>query len=181
MLAQQAGLSAEDIAELEFSKSGKIFRHKTLRINYTTYDLQRRSDVINIRTRPNIMTTAPEDDNAHPYQYGQLIDIFTVPIYYKGDKQMIGNRRQDVQVLWVRWYERDIFHHDGFSCLRLPQLSFTDVDDPAAHGFISPSDVLRAAHIIPAFAHKRVPDPQLLDTHATRFTQHNWNRYYVNM
>ena len=156
MFIQQTGFSEADKMNLEFYKSGKIFRHKTLRINYTTYDLQRRSDIINIWTRPNIMTTSPEDDCTHPYQYGQVIDIFTVPIYYKGDKQMVGNRRQDVQVLWVRWYERDIFHQDGFSCLRLPRLSLADVDDPTAHSFISPADVLRAAHIIPAFAYERM-------------------------
>jgi len=173
----------EDILATDIDKGGKISTHKTLRINYTTYDLQRRSDVVNLRTKPDIMVASPEDDHSHPYQYGRLIDIFTVPIHYKGKKQIKGLKRQEVQVLWVRWFEQDPDHQDGFSHLRIPRLQFVDSDDVAEwHSFISPSDVLRATHTIPAFAYDLMePQPFSENSHALRFLKEDWNYYYVNM
>ena len=173
----------EDIFKVDIDRSGKISTHKTLRINYTTYDLQRHSDVVNLRTRPDIMVAAPKDDHSHPYQYGRLIDIFTVPIHYKGKKQIKGTKRQEVQVLWVRWFEQDPEYEDGFSHLRIPRLQFVNSANVAEwHSFISPSDVLRATHTIPAFAWDLM-DPQPLpeDSHGVRFLKEDWNYYYVNM
>ena len=159
--------------------------HKTLRINYTTYDLQRRSDVINVRTRPDIMVVSPEDDHSHPYRYGRIIDIFTVPIHYKGTRQItVGKfKRQEVQVLWVRWFEHDPSYEDGFSHLCIPCVRFVEPDSATEwHGFISPSDVLHAAHLIPAFAHNLMdPQPCPEGSHAVRFLQDDWNYYYANM
>ena len=88
------------------------------------------------------MVLSEEEDYTHPYQYGRLIDIFTVPVHYKGSKPIVGARRQRLRVLWVRWYERDNDYQDGFSTLHLPQLSFVDDEHPNAHGFIDPTTVL---------------------------------------
>jgi hypothetical protein len=127
------------------------------------------------------MVLSEEEDHSHPYQYGRLIDIFTVPVHYKGSRPIIGARRQRLRVLWVRWYERDTQYEDGFSALRLPCLSFVDSSEPNAHGFIDPTAVLRAAHLIPAFHHELMHPQPLLDCHATRFLTHDWNCYYANM
>ena len=140
--------------------------------------------MINLRTRPDVLVASPEGDHSHPYRYGRLIDIFTVPIHYRGPKQITGgSRRQEVQVLWVRWFELDPTHQDGFSQLRIPRLQFVEQDGMAEwHGFISPSDVLRATHIIPAFAWDLAdPQPCPEDSHAIRFLKDEWNYYYVNM
>jgi hypothetical protein len=130
------------------------------------------------------MVASPGHDHSHPYQYGRLIDIFTVPIHYKGTKKVTGkSRRQDVQVLWVRWFERDPGHEDGFSHLRIPRLQFVEPDGTTNwHSFISPSDVLRATHTIPAFAWDLTdPQPCSEGSHAVRFLKDDWNYYYVNM
>ena len=130
------------------------------------------------------MVTPPEDDHSHPYRYGRLIDIFTVPIHYKGAKQISGrSRRQEVQVLWVRWFERDPTHRDGFSHLRIPRLQFVEPGNGTEwHSFVSPSDVLRAAHVIPAFGWDLAdPQPCPEGSHAIRFLEDDWNYYYVNM
>ena len=161
--------------------NNQIYQHRTLRVNYTSYDLQRHSDLINIWTRPDLMVLPEEDDHTHPYQYGRLLDIFTVPIYYKGSKPITGTRRQRLHVLWVRWYERDAQFEDGFSTLHLPRLSFVDASDPNAHGFIDPTAVLRAAHLIPAFNHELMDPQPLPDCHATRFLTEDWNCYYANV
>jgi hypothetical protein len=161
-------------------ENNRIYQHRTLRVNYTSYDLQRHSDLINIRTRPDLMVLSDED-YTHPYQYGRLIDIFTVPVHYKGSEPILGARRQKLRVLWVRWYERDSGYRDGFSTLRLPQLSFVDEDNLNAYGFIDPTTVLRAAHLIPAFSHDLMDPQPLADCYATRFLTDDWNYYYANM
>ena len=182
MLQQKAGFTDRDMLDLTIDGNNRIYQHRTLRVNYTSYDLQRRSDVINIRTRPDLMVLSEEEDYTHPYQYGRLIDIFTVSIHYKGSKPVVGMRRQKLQVLWVRWYERDTLSYtDGFSTLRLPRLSFVDAENPEAHGFIDPTTVLRAAHLIPAFHYGETSPQPLEDCHATRFLAQDWNCYYANM
>ena len=167
--------------DLTIDNNNRIYQHRTLRVNYTSYDLQRHSDLINIRTRPDLMVLSEAGDHTHPYQYGRLIDIFTVPLHYKGSRSILGQRRQKLCVLWVRWYERNSNYKDGFSALRLPQLSFVDASEPGAHGFINPTDVLRAAHLIPAFHHELMDPQPLEDFHATRFLSDDWNYYYANM
>jgi hypothetical protein len=188
LLVQDEEPTSQDILDTDIDRNGRISIHKTLQVNYTTYDLQRQSDVINIRTRPDIMVVSPEDDHSHPYQYGRVIDIFTVPIHYKGNKEIKGGSpRQDVQVLWVRWFE--VVHHeykDGFSSLRLPRLEFLEPgeDDPedSWHGFIPPSDVLRATHIIPAFGWGIMEDQFCSEgSHALRYFKEDWCYYYTNM
>lgn len=183
ILTEKSELTNQDMLNLEIKNDGKIFRHRTLRVNYTTYDLQRRSDVINVRTRPDIMVLAPEGDRTHPYWYGRVIDIFTVPIHYKGTRPIIGERKQDIEMIWVRWFQQDNSHdyQDGWAHLRLPRLSFIPPEEPTAHSLIAPEDVLRACHIIPAFAHGFMDPQPLEDLHATRFLQRDWNFYYVNM
>lgn len=184
MLVQDDEPNREDILNTDIDKGGKISIHKTLRINYTTYDLQRRSDVINIRTRSDIMVVSPEEDRSHPYRYGRIIDIFTVPIHYKGRKRFTGrSRRQEFQVLWVRWFEKDPSYRDGFSSLRIPRIQFVEQESATKwHSFISPSDVLRATHIIPAFSWNLMdPQPCIEGSHAIRFHEDDWNYYYVNM
>ena len=83
----------------------------------------------------------------------------------------------------MRWFEQDPEYEDGFSHLRIPRLQFVNSDNVAErHSFISPSDVLRATHIIPAFAYDLMePQPFPENSHAIRFLQDDWNYYYVNM
>ena len=181
LFEQETQLTDNDMLDLTIDNNNRIYQHRTMRVNYTSYDLQRHSDLINIRTQPDLMVLSEEGDYTHPYQYGRLIDIFTVPVHYKGSKPIVGARRQRLRVLWVRWYEKDRGYEDGFSTLRLPQLSFVDESDPNAHGFIDPTTIIRAAHLIPAF-HYDLMDPQpLVDCYATRFLNDDWNYYYVNM
>ncbi|KAG2029536.1 hypothetical protein BDR03DRAFT_825481, partial [Suillus americanus] len=56
----------------------RIYRHKVIRINYTTYDLRREQDSLNSRTHADIMVLSHEDDeaNGHPYWYARIIGVF---------------------------------------------------------------------------------------------------------
>jgi hypothetical protein len=59
---------------------------------------------------------------------------------------------EQMDFLWVRWYGFDMHAHSGFKACRLHQIGFLDSHkDKEAFGFIGPSDVIRAIHLIPAF------------------------------
>ena len=45
-----------------------LYRHKTLELSYTTYDMQEGQDRIYQRRLPDVM--ALSDDREHPYLYG---------------------------------------------------------------------------------------------------------------
>src|SRR4051794_2377362 len=59
----------------------RIYRHKVLRVNYTTYDMRRAQDSINPRTHPDILLLSHDDldqeeEERHPYWYARVIGIF---------------------------------------------------------------------------------------------------------
>ena len=55
----------------------RIYRCKTLRINYTTYDVRRDANTINPTTHPDIMVKSPETgSDAQPFWYARVIGIF---------------------------------------------------------------------------------------------------------
>jgi hypothetical protein len=60
---------------------------------------------------------------------------------------------QRMEFLWVRWFGRDMTHIGGWKTRRLHRVGFLDAADPdsGAFGFLDPTEVLRAAHLIPAF------------------------------
>ena len=54
---------------LSFVKN-RIYQHKVLCINYTTYDLQRAQDLLNPWMHADVMVLSHEDiENPHPYWY----------------------------------------------------------------------------------------------------------------
>ncbi|KAG6903823.1 hypothetical protein DXG01_014654, partial [Tephrocybe rancida] len=128
-----------------------------MRINYTTYDVRRASDVVHVNTSHcNVMTLNPKfkegsDDDGHPYMYAKVFGIFHANIIYNGH----GNKNYDpyrIEFLLVRWYT--IESHSEWKSRRLDRLSF---HRDQAFGFMDPSDVIRGSHIILRFCGTRVP------------------------
>ena len=56
--------------------NNRIYKHNTLRVNYTTYDLRRAQDSLNPRTHADFMTLSHEDHDdmdpgkTFPYWFG---------------------------------------------------------------------------------------------------------------
>ncbi|KAI0743239.1 hypothetical protein BC629DRAFT_1275165, partial [Irpex lacteus] len=186
ILARLSGIDYHD--ELSFSDeerhslsfvNNRIYRHKVIRVNYTTYDLRRGQDSLNPRTQADIMLLGHEDDpNAHPFWYARILGIFHVYVIQRGDMM----QRKRIDFLWVRWFGIDPTHKSGFKARRLPRIGFVADDDADAFGFLNPDDVLRAAHLIPAFAHGRTAS--LLEPSIARRPQdddEDWQYYYVNI
>ncbi|KAK6972044.1 GLOBIN domain-containing protein [Favolaschia claudopus] len=132
----------------------RIYTHKIMRINFTTYDMGRDQDTINPRTNSDIMVLSHEDEvdgtEAHPYWYARVIGIFHAEVRHVGPKSKT-TRTQRMEFLWVRWFGRDMTYKAGWKARRLHRVGFVDFEDGGAFGFLDPSEVIRASHIIPAF------------------------------
>ncbi|KAF9643367.1 hypothetical protein BDM02DRAFT_3191755 [Thelephora ganbajun] len=66
VLEQKANFTNQDMLDLTIDGNNRIYRHQTLQVNYTSYDLQRHSDVINIRTQLDLMMLSEAEDHTHP-------------------------------------------------------------------------------------------------------------------
>ncbi|CDO76216.1 hypothetical protein BN946_scf184894.g5 [Trametes cinnabarina] len=146
----------EDLDHIHI-ENNQIYRHKQLRLNYTTYDMRRNQDVINPCSHPDIMLLADcRDPNVDcPFWYARTLDIFHAYVRYSGpDATRSARQWQRVDFLWVRWFEDDPDFPSGFQEQRLPRLRFPDTFDPdlVPFGFVDPHEVIRAAYIMPAFA-----------------------------
>lgn len=168
-----------------FFKSERMYAHRMIRFNYTTYDIRRSQDVVNPRTpHCNIMLLNKQmDDNdtttAHPFLYARVIGIYHVNVIYTGPG-MINYSPTRFDILWVRWYQ----HIPPTEPHRLDQLTFPDVMDENAFGFVDPADVLRGCHIIPAFCQdqekeKEIPEARSKARSKCAHSLDDFKGYYV--
>ena len=164
----------------------RIYEHKTIRINYTTYDLRRDYDIINPKKHANIMAVSPLFDpdlnsatDGHPFVYARVLGIFHAEIVHF-HRETSSTSSHTVELVLVHWYRRDIVFNAGFQHRRLHRLTLAPEEDDNAFGFLDPDDIIRGCHIIPAFAHGRNQDRYVpvLDPEAER--PYVWNFYYVN-
>ncbi|KAJ3768980.1 hypothetical protein FB446DRAFT_813657 [Lentinula raphanica] len=160
-------ISSEQRSKVKI-KLNRMYKHKVLQINYTTYDSRRCQDSINPRTYPDIMVLASDDSSDHPYWYARVIGIYHVMVEYDG-----GPLTQ-VDFLWVRWFELDAHHTFGFHAKHLPRVGFIDGSESCAF--------VRAVHLIPAFALRKTD--KIMGPSIARKKSENdedWVRYYVGM
>ncbi|KAJ7195888.1 hypothetical protein GGX14DRAFT_674069 [Mycena pura] len=167
----------------------RIYKHKSVRFNYTTYDVRRKQHSCNPRTQADLMVLNPSDDkDQYPYWYARLIGIFHIRILHTGSRSK-SYGAQTFDVLWVRWFGADDRQKKwGLHANRMPRIGFQHAENEMSFGFLNPNAVLRACHIIPAFAfgydnnglptsigrpRQEVDDEDEPDT--------DWAYYYVNM
>jgi len=161
-----------------------IYRHKVLRINYTTYDVHCAQDSLNPRTHTDVMVLSHEDkdEDPHPYWYTQIIGVFHAQVWHMGPR----SKSTDVQwmdFLWVWWFGHDLNYQAGWNAKRLYRLGFLHPEDSGgAFGFLDPNEVICRIHLIPTFAYGRTSD--ILTPSIARQPHENnedWVFYYVNM
>ncbi|TBU55610.1 hypothetical protein BD310DRAFT_825501, partial [Dichomitus squalens] len=181
------GLSDEHTSGVQILND-RLYQHKTIRVNYTTYDMRREQDSINPRTHADIMLLSPESDD-DAFWYARVLNIFHANVRYRGPGSTRATRKwQRIDFVWVRWFERDLAYRAGFQHRRLPRLQFVDANDPEniPFGFIDPCDIIRAAYIIPAFEHGGTTDLLGPSTLARRLKDDDdedddWCYFYVCM
>jgi hypothetical protein len=177
----QPAFSDEDRSSITFVNN-RLYKHKVLRVNYTTYDLRRCQDSMNPRTHADIMVLSHEDEEdeskRHPYWYARVIGIFHANVRHVGPNST-SSEPQKMEFLWVRWFGRDLTYRAGWRAKRLHRLGF-DEQDP--FGFLDPNVVIRGVHLIPAFAHGRTSE-KLPPSIARQPSENDedWIYYYVAM
>lgn len=127
-----------------------------MRVNYTTYDIRRGQDSLSSRKRSDIMMLARETDDEesleplHPFEYARIIGIFHVDIIHQAPGENMPTTTL-LEIVWVRRFRLDTRYSAGFKKRRLHRLEFLPSSDPDAFGFVHPDEIIRGAHLIPAF------------------------------
>ncbi|KAJ3967715.1 hypothetical protein EV361DRAFT_1007123, partial [Lentinula raphanica] len=162
----------------------KFYAVKTMRINYTTYDVRRDQDVINPRTdhRTVMVQSADNDSRKHPYWYAQVLGIFHADVVWLNNGQL--QEIEHMEFLWVRWMGAEPRYRWGRKAARLPKIGFVPESDPYAFGFLDPALVIRACHLIPDFVTGRTSE--LLSTQQCTAARavgetDDWGSFYVNI
>jgi hypothetical protein len=155
----------------------RIYRHKVLRVNYTTYNVRRDQDSLNPRTHADVMVLSRDD--THPYWYARIVGIFHAMALQTGPKSK-SRDPEKMEFLFVRWFGLDYDEVGGWKTKKLHEIGFVGGDE--AFGFINPADIIRGVHLIPRFSLGRTK--QLLGPSFARSVvekDEDWVRYCVNM
>jgi hypothetical protein len=151
-----------------------------------TYDVRRDADTINPRTYPDVIVKSPEiGPHAQPYWYACVIGIFHAMV---SSSLLEANERLlcHMDFLWVQWFgmEPGQYYH-GFRFACLPKIGFVESNDEYAFTFLDPSQVIRGAHIILAFAEGRtstlLPVTKSIARVLNPEDEDDWLNFYVNM
>ncbi|KAF8233085.1 hypothetical protein L208DRAFT_1116901, partial [Tricholoma matsutake] len=160
----------------------QIYLAKVLCVNYTTYNIQRDQDSMNLHTHCDIMVHSTETGlDAYKYWYARILGVFHAKVMHSGPEAQ-NCSIQHMEFLWVWWFGMEPNYHWGFKTARLPKVGFVPDTDVAAFGFLDPSLVIRGCHLIPCFTSGRMPD--LLSTSSLTAARQpdevdNWANYYV--
>lgn len=163
-------------------KGNRIYRHSLLRVNYTTYDLQRETEAVNPKTdHCDIMLLSqadgPERAETHPFCYARVLGIYHANIIYTGpDSKDYQSRR--IEFLWVRWFEV-LDRPSGWEHLALDVARFVPMASTNAFGFVDPADILRCSHLVPAFGSGKLHSDGISMSHLARDAE-DWKHYYIN-
>src|SRR5438876_11157214 len=65
--------------------NNRLYWHKVIRINYTTYDLRCLQDSLNPQSHSDFMVLSHEsEEDPHPYWYGCIIGVFHALLHHVG-------------------------------------------------------------------------------------------------
>ncbi|GAB1527141.1 hypothetical protein RhiTH_010316 [Rhizoctonia solani] len=180
--------SEEETSQIRFLRN-TMYKHKTLRLNYTSYDVQQQQDLIN-PTTPSRFIFLPSEQTTnidlngttnHPFLYAKVLGIYHAKVSYRHH----APRRMDF--IHVRWLYYDYGQPGGWDTLRLDRVGYepccSDEDNLDSFDFVNPSDIIRAAHLIPDF--QSGTSTNLLNTphslsHDNPKRGADWCYYYVN-
>ncbi|KAF8595066.1 hypothetical protein BDV93DRAFT_457700, partial [Ceratobasidium sp. AG-I] len=153
--------------------SGAMYKHATLRINYTSYDLRRIYDVVNPRFNHHFIMVANSDDSPeHPFWYAKVLGIFHVNIIQQTNSPIF-------EFLWVRWMETiELGSWERCKLERVQYVGKGSYRD--AFGFLDPKCVIRSCHLIPAFDAGRSTHSGAPSLAADDAVMGDWKSYYVN-
>ena len=166
----------DDIDKRVFIKDDTLYQHPLLTIKYTTYDLKREEDPIHLNFgNQAVMVYSPMSQAAKPWLYAHVVAIYHVFVHTMADPEP-----KRLELLWVRWMERDSLQLRGENARRYTRLSFTPHSGVPGEtfGFVDPSHVIHACHLIPVFHLERTRE--LLSPSIARDTKGDRRAFYTN-
>jgi hypothetical protein len=181
-VGDEGAFTSDELDEIDF-ENDVIYSHATAAFNYTTYDIHRDRDTININTnRRDVMVLSNEDtdddEQHHPFWYARVFRVFHANVRYG---RTFPRKKKRMDFLFVRWFGIDIEWEGGPGVLRLDRIGFVPEGDlSGAFAFLDPAKVLRSCHLIPTFALGKTIN--LLGP-ASKFRDDydgDWTNYYVN-
>jgi len=193
--SEEGNYSDEELASVRILND-RIYGHKVLRVNYTTYDMRRAQDSINPRTHPDIMVLSSEDEELRsdsepcPYWYSWVIGIYHVEVKHDSPNTVTSDV-QHMEFLWVRWFGQDPDYEASWRARHLHHVGFVpddplDANDPMCAsdvlGFINLAEVICGVHLILAFAHRKTTGllgPSI--AHPRKDKDEDWQYSYINM
>ena len=99
---------------------------------------------------------------------------------------MLDHRPRRFDLLWVRWFDpldKQYSESTLWVLKRMERVKLRPLSDPEACDFIDPSDVVRAAHVIPRFSEGRLYDEDApsdkIHSKCAKDVE-DWVEYYVN-
>ena len=165
-------------------KANRIYQHRLLRINYTTYDLQCESDAVNPCTdHCDIMLLSCagigiDGSSQHPFCYAQVLGIFHANVIYTGP-EFRDYQSWRIKFLWVWWFELSKDCPSGWQYSAFDTTRFVLMVEEDAFGFVNPDNVLWACHLIPSFADGLL-HPDGITASLCAHDSGDWKRYYIN-
>ncbi|KAF8839845.1 hypothetical protein BDN67DRAFT_904778, partial [Paxillus ammoniavirescens] len=160
-------------------RNDTLYALKTMRVRYTTYDLRDKYDFIHLDHQCDIMVpTGESGPGCHPYWYARVLGIYHTDVrLLDGDEDY-----RNIHLLWVRWFGTCPGHRSGLKAGWLPKIGFVPCSDTAPFGFLDPTLVIRAAHLIPAFADGRGCHllPAGRSAGRRRDEEDDWVSFYIN-
>ena len=135
--------------ERVFIKGDTLYEHPILTIDYTTYDLKKERDSIHLNFgNQAIMVYSLTSQDAKPWLYAYLIAMYHLFVSTVTDPEP-----KHLEFLWVRWLQQDPSQLRGPNVSQYTHVSFTPHSGVPgeAFGFVDPSHIIRACHLIPAF------------------------------
>lgn len=164
-------------------KNDRIYKHKIMRIHYTTYDVRRGEDVVHTgSSQCNIMVLNPQFsienmELQYPFWYARVLGVYHTNVIFIG-KGNADYQPHRLDFLWVRWYHFNDAP-SGWKRQRLDKLHFPPVTGDGSFSFLNPDCVLRSAHIIPSFLGGKVYSNEK-STSPCAQNDTDWKVYTIN-
>jgi hypothetical protein len=168
--------TSADTDERVFIKDDTLFEHPLLTFEYTAYNMQREQDVVHLNFgNQTVMVYSLASDGVEPWLYAHIVAIYHVFVC-----TMANPEPKRLELLWVRWMERDSSQLKGANSSQHARISFIPHSGVPgeAFGFMDPSHVIRACHRIPAFDLGRSCDR--LGPSMARDVKGDWRAFYAN-
>lgn len=171
MIDVDESVAASQRASIKF-RNNKLYEHGKFILHYTSYDTLRCYETINpTSTKPDVMFYEGGTGDPIIFQYARVLGVYHVIIQEDGGD---GRRFDFLHVRWLRTIE-------NASDFKQERIGFVQ-DSEKPYGFLDPADVIRAIHLIPAFAYGVLPSPtysEIANIHPKR-SQVNYMSYYVS-